>query len=384
VYLILLIIRPGVGSDDSKAATREPSKNIAIDFFAPFEEMKSGGGESSFATLKLGISDFDNSGIAQLNITPTLNPFRPPEILTQDIFDLMCSQMKHISGLANKKLIEATVHGTIQTNRHELRPAIDFADILWGADVYGSEEERARGRSRSPVRQTRKTGGNSKYVRGGAVSGDEAEDTTPSERRARSSSTGGFRNSRLMKVSQSVPPNPNASLRQKHAQQLIPSKQVSNDGGDDDDIDDDDSSVAPDLSQQLAVFNAIPSDILKLIHNFDKAGPVKGLWVNSVHPLQLQPTAYTEMTAIVHDTNLSEAKKLEWELDLLREYDEKRLDRFEAFLISRRGLAVTEQYNAPSQATLQKKAAGKRDDDTQRVGEIYYKDRGRQPYKHGL
>ena len=54
------------------------------------------------------------------------------------------------------------------------------------------------------------------------------------------------------------------------------------------------------------------------------------------HPLESNPASYTEAINAVMDANISDAKKLEWSLDLLREYDEKEMERYEAFLISRR------------------------------------------------
>eukprot|EP01033_Poteriospumella_lacustris_P017978 gene17978-12886_t len=46
-------------------------------------------------------------------ITPTLNPHRPPEILTPEIYELVCGQMKYITGIQHKTLIATTMQNMV-------------------------------------------------------------------------------------------------------------------------------------------------------------------------------------------------------------------------------------------------------------------------------
>jgi hypothetical protein len=57
------------------------------------------------------------------------------------------------------------------------------------------------------------------------------------------------------------------------------------------------------------------------------------------HPLQFQSQAHTDALLTVANSALSENKKLEWQLDVLQEYDEKRMERFKRFLMSKRNNA---------------------------------------------
>mmetsp|Transcript_26403 Transcript_26403/g.26653 ORF Transcript_26403/g.26653 Transcript_26403/m.26653 type:complete len:140 (-) Transcript_26403:23-442(-) len=133
------------------------------------------------------------------------------------------------------------------------------------------------------------------------------------------------------------------------------------------------------------MFSSFPPDM----HRFVKGlrGPVLGVWTVP-HPLQLHPYSYHEALSAIQEAGLGDAKKQEWELDLLREYDEKRMDRFESFLIScrenigsenKKKNYINDKMKLPPSTANSKK----RDEEKEKYNKNdYYKDRGRQPHKY--
>jgi hypothetical protein len=122
---------------------------------------------------------------------------------------------------------------------------------------------------------------------------------------------------------------------------------------------------------QMAMLKSLPPEISRRCGR----GMLKGVWMVS-HPLQSQPFSLTDSLSAVAESSLSKEKKLEWQLDLLREYDEKRMDRFEAFLVSKR-IPVLEEQLRPVGSYPLKRFAMKNAND-------YYKDRARVPNKAPL
>ena len=149
---------------------------------------------------------------------------------------------------------------------------------------------------------------------------------------------------------------------------------------------------------QPAIFKSLSPEVAKAA--MVNRGQFKGYWLKE-HPLQLQPAAYLDMIAVVQESGLLDGKKLEWELDLLREYDEKKMERLESFLISKRNsslpqLRTSTRVLAKQSAVVRRRptgptgvtsSAGEEDRPLPfRIGLSgeYYKDRGRQPCRISL
>jgi hypothetical protein len=99
--------------------------------------------------------------------------------------------------------------------------------------------------------------------------------------------------------------------------------------------------------KDLATLTALSPDAEKLA---DKGrGFVRGVWLTE-HPLQMQPMTFLEAVQKVGEPSsrgagagLSAEKQLLWQLDLVRQHDEQCMDRFEAFLASKRAPVAEEQ-----------------------------------------
>ena len=160
--------------------------------------------------------------------------------------------------------------------------------------------------------------------------------------------------------------------------------------------------------RQMAMFKNVPPDVVRKLHM--SCGSVRGIWLMP-HPLQLYPRSFADDMAQVYESNLNANKKHEWAMDLVREFDEKRLDRWEVFLASRRdvtesnarspstarAIALLKQSNsaagswgstssgkggggAVDAAAASAAAAGKQTiADAIKLNRLYYADKGRQP-----
>ena len=78
----------------------------------------------------------------------------------------------------------------------------------------------------------------------------------------------------------------------------------------------------------------------------------------------MRSAAHADMIRVVEDSATPAAKKLEWELDILREFDEKRMEQFEKFLVSRRIRTADTEVRKPLRRNVK--------------GVEYYRDKGRQ------
>jgi len=313
--------------------------------------------ESRVQYHKLFVSKYvDTSGL-YLHITPTLNPNRPLDVLSQEIFELISSQMKYISAVQHNDLISSTFNNAMASVRVNEDPmAFEYSEILWAeidSNFTNTDTEESRGRSRSPGRSGKeprkqtlslpgKVGANSNE--GTLVDAEQGESNVPTgERRSRSSSTGKRRKNSL------------TSRRIKRSE----------------------DSIDRNLEFKNAmILKSLPPDILKLSIN---KGPIKDYWLIT-QPVQTHPMTEIDTISMIQETSLSDGKKIEWELDVLREYDEKRMERFESFLVSKRNTSVDFQ--------LKPKISAKYPSISPRYIKImnskwntnnYYKDRGRQP-----
>lgn len=395
------IVDGGISPGGSLLPPRGPplfSLNVEDDCRVNSSEMRS---------HKLAVSRKTDHIPPNPTITSSLNPARPPGVLTAEIFDLICTQMKYIVGLSHKTLIQKTMKVTVDTARTALPArAVDFGELLWknsprvstyegsvttselAASAATAEFERRRGRS--PGRGARATSleprkysqsvpksgrmtvvgaGNAGIAAAkmaaaaasevGSTSNDNSDQETSGrppmggERRSRSTSTGARVSSAL-----------NSSAKNLKRLSLVSDEAL---GGDD--------VLAPSASingvpidstaaKQIAVLQSLPPEVQVRI--IQTKGPVHSLWMVT-HPLQIPSAAHSDMVRVVAESSVIGAKKLEWELDILREFDEKRMEQFEKFLVSRR--------NRPNEpAAENRRQRGRNNKSTN----DYYKDKGRQ------
>ncbi len=326
------------------------------------------------------------------SITPTLNPCRPPEKLTQEIFELLNSQSKFISGVQHKALLESTFKSILATiGKIEDPLDFDYGDTLW-ADIDGTanhgDGEEGRGRSRSPGRSrnaNRKQAhsvpiknraniviSNAPSSNAAADDGPDSDNEAPtasglSERHSRSSSMGN-RRSRI--------PSKRSNLTRASGNSFNSINEKKNH---------EENKNYEEYEYYHSILDGFIPEVSRKMNQ--SRGPYYGIWMLE-HPLQSHPLAQMDMIHAIYETNLSHSKKLEWELDVIREYDEKRMDRYELFLNSRRTnsndiqlrpyVHNTKNNAMPVTSRYYKLLQDKRGANT---AYQYYKDRGRQPTK---
>ena len=327
------------------------------------------------------------------SITPTLNPRRPPEKLTREIFELLNSQSKFISGVQHKVLLESTFKSILATiGKIEDPLDFDYGDTLW-ADIDGTaygngDGEEGRGRSRSPGRGrnvNRKQAhsvpikNRANIVISNAPSSNTAVDDAPdsdneaptasgfTERHSRSSSMGN-RRSRI--------PSKRGNLTRASGNSFNATNEKRSK---------DENKNYEEYEYYHGILDGLIPEVSRKM--MQSRGPYYGIWMLE-HPLQSHPLAQMDMIHAIYETNLSHSKKLEWELDVIREYDEKRMDRYELLLNSRRAnsndiqlrpyVHNTKNNAMPVTSRYYKLFQEKRGAST---AYQYYKDRGRQPSK---
>lgn len=271
--------------------------------------------------------------------TSTLNPNRPADYLTQEIFELIKSQNKIISCLQFRNLID----NTFRTMSANLGPSdsplsYDFNDILW-SDIDNNnkieEELRGRGRSRSPEnKESRKiahslpTKPRNKDNSQEPVDSDndnlrkekninvknDVENSHNVERRSRSSSMSKRINAGNVKILNTRNNSNNSSS--------IHSSNRDNSNSDK-------KTVA---ISSLSILKSLPDNID--IGAYQR-GPINGIWLIN-HPLSSSPQAMLDLSDFINESSLSTNKKIEALLDIQRDYDLKRFDCYEKFLTSKR------------------------------------------------
>jgi hypothetical protein len=364
------------------------------------------------SSCRMTISRFDDQ-LQGAHTTSTLNPFRPPEILTLEIFDLICTQMKYIVGLSHKALVQSTMHTMVNNAKstENLDRVDEFYCSLWSTpDDDGDESERRRGRSpgrlvRAASMDNRKQAHSLSKLRnstaqpngiaaiddGNQLSSQDTEQINDSnassskkasmfmERRSRSSSTG----KRMMNSSNST--TNGTSLLSKSLHSASRERLSRSRGGVGYDSSGRETPNSARLSKQdelffkqLETLKSLPPDLYYRIAQ--NKLPIHGVWMTTT-PLQSMPFQQEDMLGVVADTlNLSDNKKLEWELDLMREYDEKKMDRLERFLLSKRNYTISQSIvvNYKSKG-LKASTKSSTTANPVKIDPFYYKDRGRQP-----
>ena len=156
------------------------------------------------------------------------------------------------------------------------------------------------------------------------------------------------------------------------------------------------AAMEPVKGRQMAMFKNVPPAVVRKVQM--SRGSVMGVWLLP-HPLQSYPRSFADSFNHVYDTGLSANKKHEWHMDLIREYDDKRLDRWESLLVSRRSASDSTQRSADMQRaiSMNKGSVGAGNDTFASTGTsgkpsgaeisnqsskgLYYSDKGRQPVK---
>lgn len=338
-------------------------------------------------------------------ITSSLNPARPAEILTAEIFDLTCTQMKYIVGLSHKALIQKTMKATVDSARLALPPrAVDFGELLWRnaprvstyegsvttseqtASAASAEFERRRGRS--PGRGARATSleprkfsqsvpkGRMSVLGAGAAGiaaaklaaaaseiGSTSNDNSDQEVSGRPP-VGGERRSRSTSTGARVSSALNSSTKNLKRLSLVSDEILSGDDVLPPTASINGVSIDSMAAKQIAALQSLPPEVQVRI--IQTKGPVHSLWLVT-HPLQIPSAAHSDMVRVVAESSIIGAKKLEWELDIMREFDEKRMEQFEKFLVSRR--------NRPNEAAVETRKQRGRGN---KAASDYYRDKGRQ------
>lgn len=361
-------------------STLPPKANHSV--FVLNDEDESLVQDINYKIMTTGFTDNSNSA------TTTLNPARPLHILTPDIFSLICSQHKYISGSPYRQILAATVKATIDSAR-SLDPVkgIDFADLIWEPLPFDRLDRRGRspGRSNNDARKQAHSFSHSltkfkasnvsssqSINHGNSDSDSDTAAKAPIERRSRSSSTG----NRLISSKSTVSIQNKKTSKKSFAGSSEKFGYVSPD-----------SYPDPTVLKRISVMKALTPDLLQKC--LTSKGPVHSIWI-ARHPLQIISQAHSESIQQVFDSNLADSKKREWELDILREYDEKRMEKFKKLLVSKRNPLIDEHSKAENRhkivAGAFKSANGtirqKFEEESNKVHlpRDYYKDKGRKPY----
>jgi hypothetical protein len=324
-----------------------------------------------------------------------LNPFRKPQLLCRDIFEMLTSQMKLISFDSQQKILcesicKSTVLNTLSSKNLSSASAsssasayggIDIRMDLWGAldgvPVQSSqggsllEEERNRGRSLSPRNRRSRSQGrqaNSIGRKGrtnvdsnspGPAEGTVMDANDSSSNSAAVTAAGGVATNDRRSRS-SGPQRSNQRGSSASSSSKLPPKIQTN--GKQQSAATGAGAVTPSSSSSLqsqsqcqsqpqrvpslfSTLKCFPSEINR--HVYGTRGPIHGIWITD-HPLSSLPSAYYETVSVIDSfpsSLLTENKRAEWELDLMREYDAKRMDRLEEYLMScRRNIEEQMKY----------------------------------------
>lgn len=284
---------------------------------------------------------------ATANITSSLNPSRKPEVLTEEIYELLSSQINCISSPDNIKIIDATKSAmctaTESSASFSSLQLFDFCNAIYGeADrqngvlmsrkgVNSNFIEIGRGRSLSPKSRTSTSRDRYKNkLKSNDISVDTFGDHISVDQRSAGAST---RRPRSSKASGSI----------KSKKKL------------------DSNDPIPNMNRDIDLtLRSIPGDIVTKIQS--STDFYKGVWIHPSHPLQLHPTSYYDVIGQVYAamSNLSgnmisaeinvqedetDLKRLEWLLDVVREFDDKRADKYTNYLKSIRQQSSDFQSN---------------------------------------
>lgn len=307
--------------------------------------------------LEIKISDWTNEIVVAS--TPTLHPLRPNEVLTKEIYDLLVTQQRLICSEGQKHIIEtissASVMGAAPVDELPVRCDLfaEFLDGIIDRDLFGAydgDDEKTRGRS--PTRQ----GANKEKRQAHSTGAKARESARISDKRSRSSSGAPRQLLRSNSLKNNmIKAKPGGGSMQES---ISPSLQTK----------DDDASP---------ILLTLPAEVQSCIS--PRRGPLYGVW-HTPHPLTYLGSSHEDVLDAIQASTISDAKRIEWELDSLREHDEKRMERYEDFLLSCR--KNPEQQIKNCNTKFKDTALVKRKDDEKNLKLEYYKDKGRQPKYH--
>jgi hypothetical protein len=367
--------------------------------------------------------------------TSTLDPCRSPEILTHEIHELMSSQVKLIAGLDHRKLIENTLSAIVadtglvsfsqiglDLNRIKQQTSNNIGEQLWDdlnartktLKRTGCEDpvrienidNKDRGRSRSASRNNSKppTRNNSRVptptniAKGNGGGAPVSSRSMPSPSVDSIDSDPDLSSEKMRQkvrhstslTKKSISKTSSEKFNRQRSSSLKDSSLSSNtDDRGEDHIGRRESShlQSQQQSHSMDVLTALPAEIVKLV---EEKGVVRGMWLTS-HPLEVQPLSFIEAFQAVDEVGkqgqgTSAEKQLTWQLDLLREYDNQRMERYGSFLATKRSPSIEDQLKAMTivvgsnlnQQGQPKSTAKKRAPEKNQVFNEYYKDKGRQ------
>jgi hypothetical protein len=311
------------------------------------------------------------------SITPSLNPLRPVYLLTAEIYDLVATQWKLFQDTTNREIISKV--NVITTDSSKLsRDLFDFMGAIWNeksserhkdVDIMNAE----RGRKLSPTMNHASLTRNRSKSKS-RIEVDDCASSSAQDRRSRSSSAGRRRKSSSIKTSSSMKTGQKKSLTTSTTTVTVP-------------------TVLREMSDEVFQFFS------------SSQGLAHGIWLHAKLPLQLHPASFHEalrlayssapsLQAVASDTSSSDQaqvqidyKKLEWILDIIREYDEKRMDAYERFLVSRRsseGRNFTQQFAHLIDGKTKSQNKTKTKVPAIVIDGEYYRDKGRKPFDRGF
>jgi hypothetical protein len=331
------------------------------------------------------------------NLQSGLNPIRKIDILPQDIFLLIKSQQKLISGEDHTATI-ATVCRQQSENRvaaasssagqgggrgglvedydfsHELfggtipskAPRQGSSRELMGSGAEGDERSRGRSRSRSQSGKNKmsasanlddgmqersersdtgngsssSSGGGQGNLRSRSMSGGPTRRTSTgtsassggSLRKMTSSSASSSSSSSSSSAGQSSGNKPPLPLSSGAAATATATTAAAGSGTAPTECVSGRSGAADEEGgNPFSTLSSIPPEVRSYFNG--KLGPIDGIWLHP-HPLSLLPPSYYKVLnniQAVPAKDLPPAKRSEWELDLMREYDDTRMEKYEEF-----------------------------------------------------
>ena len=307
----------------------------------------------------------------------------PVTTVTIDMYSILVNQQKFFEAFTFSQLIEQSVRTTIGPMKKSISSGgstinegayYDFYDALYVFDNEdGASSSVKRGRRRgngdtSGIRKAHSIGAASKLSGGRSgitqtvaqsekdVNVNDSDGADGAYRRSRSTGANMTRkNSRGKSLDIGL-------LNETDSDQL--------EGGQKDDQTQDEE--LNDDIERFHVIRTLSTEVQAVAYRF--RGPINGVWITTP-PLQLVPTSFTAaLNSVIDEPSLSINKQAEWTLDCIREYDEKRIESLEEFLISCRtnvDIQLQSINKAEAGNKIKNEKAGYRQD--------YYRDRGRQP-----
>lgn len=296
-------------------------------------------------TFNLLISRMNSDSFgSNMTCTTSLNPHRPPEVLTKEIYDLLCSQMKYITGLSHKQLLQNTMRNMVANVKAQVSTeqlVTDFAELLYGSEVRGRNVAsgasflQRRGRSvpnrgRSGSQNGRKNKAAAAASSNGSDNNSDSDDYDSGREVVEGDSTA----SASARVSFR-----SRSLSSHKLNKALTSKGLTLTDGTTSESDTNNEKSKKDgldfaTLQRIAVLRSFPPDVYqKLILN---KGRLLGETL-SQQPLACQSQQQFDiLESISLREDMQPNKRFEWNMDVLREYDDKRMDRYETFLVAHR------------------------------------------------